>query len=112
MSNPCSPDVPTPFAVEVYQPASDRLYGLDAAARLAGVPRRSVLVYCRAGLVRPVLQPPHGVMGFTEEAIHAVRRIERMRAGRGIDLAWIKVLFELAEEVERLRAELRFLRDY
>ena len=82
-----------------------------AAAHLAGVPRRSILIYCRAGLVRPVVQPPHGVMEFTEEAIYTVRRIERLRTVHGLDLAWLKAMVDLLDEVERLRAEVRFLRD-
>lgn len=102
--------VPT-RALDVYQPKPNVLYALDAAARLAGVPRRSLLIYCRAGLVHATLQAPHGVMAFTEEAIFAARRIEHLRTVHGLSLAWIKTLFALADEVERLRAEVRFLRD-
>jgi len=61
--------------------------------------------------VRPVIQPPYGVMEFTEEAIYTMRRIEHMRTVQGLDLAWIKTMFDLLDQVERLRAELRFLRD-
>jgi len=86
------------------------MYNLDAAARIAGVPRRSILIYCRAGLVHSVSQPPYGVMAFTEEAIHTVRRIEYVRTVHGPDLALLKAMFDLIEEVERLRSELRFLR--
>jgi len=110
MSHPTLPDRPSHLALEMFQPEPNVLYSLDAAAHLAGVPRRSILIYCRAGLVQPVFQPPYGVMGFTEEAIHTVRRIEHLRALHRIDLAWVKVLFDLANEVERLRAEVRFLR--
>lgn len=98
-------------ALEVFQPEPSVIYSLDAAAELAGIPRRSILVYCRAGLVRPVLQPPYGVMGFTEEAIYTVRRIEQLRAVHGSDLDWLKTLFALLKEVDRLRAELQFLRN-
>ena len=48
---------------------------------------------------------------FTEEALHVVRRIETLRTVHGLDLVWIKTIFDLLEEVERLRAEVRFLRD-
>jgi len=99
------------LALEVYQPKPNVLYSLDVAAHIAGVPRRSLLVYCRAGLVQSVFQPPYGVMAFTEEAIHAVRRIEHVRTEHGSDLALLKTLFNLLEEVEYLRAELRFLRN-
>jgi len=99
------------FAVEVFQPKPGALYSLEAAAHLAGVSRRSILVCCRAGLVRPVFLPPHEVMAFTEEAIHTVRRVEQLRTVHGCDLASIKTMFALLDEVERLRAELRFWRD-
>jgi hypothetical protein len=103
---------PSPVALELFQPKPNVLYSLDAAAHLAGVPRRAVLIYCRAGLVRPVFLPPYGVMEFTEEAIHTVRRIEHLRAVHGVDLAWLKTMFDLLDEVDRLRAELRFLRNH
>jgi hypothetical protein len=51
-------------------------------------------------------------MAFTEEAIHTIRRIEHVRTVHGSDLALLKTMFDLMEEVERLRAELRFLRDH
>ena len=112
MSKRFVPDSPPPLAMELFQPKPNVLYSLDAAAHLAGVARRSILIYCRAGLVRPVVQPPYGVMEFTEEAIYTMRRIEYLRTVHGLDLAWIKTMFDLLDEVERLRAELRFLRNH
>ncbi len=72
-------DGPSSIALELFQPKPNVLYSLDAAAHLAGVPRRSILIYYRAGLVRPVFHPPYGVMEFTEEAIHTLRQIEYLR---------------------------------
>lgn len=103
-------DIRPPQTLELFQPKPNTLYSLDAAAHLAGVSRRSLLIYYRAGLVRPVFLPPYGVMEFSEEAIHTVRRIERLRSVQGIDLAWCKTVFDLLDEVDRLRAELRFWR--
>ena len=102
------PDVSSCLALELFRPDPRVHYSLDATAHLAGVPRRSILIYCRAGLVRPTLQPPYGMMTFDGEAICAVRRLERVRAALGLDVAWIKTVFDLLDEVERLRAELRF----
>ena len=99
------------FALELFQPDPNVVYTLDVTAHLAGVPRRSILAYYRAGLVRPVFQPPYGVMTFTDEAIYIVRRIEHVRTSHGVDVALIKTVFDLLDEVERLRAEVRFLRD-
>lgn len=100
------------LAVELFQPAPNILYSLDTAAHLAGVPRRSLLIYCRAGLVKPVFQPPYGMMGFTEEAIYAVRQLERFRIQHRTDTAWLNSLLELIHEMERLRAELYYLRNH
>ena len=99
------------LALELFQPHPNVLYSLDATAHLARVPRRSVLIYCRAGLVRPVFQPPYGVMAFTEETIYTVRRIEDMRTAHGLNVEWIKSMFALMDEVERLCAEVRFFRN-
>lgn len=111
MNKQADPDRSLRLSVEVFLPKPNILYGLDAAAHLAGVSRRSILLYCRAGLVRPVVQPPEQVLEFTEEAIRTVRKIEYMRTVQGLDVAWIKTIFDLLDEVERLRAELRFFRN-
>ena len=106
------PDHPAMRAVEVFEPRPDVLYTLDATAHLAGVSRRTIVIYCRAGLLRPIYQPPFGVMAFTDEAIHAVRRLERLRTDHGLDVAWLRAMAGLLDEVERLRAEVRFLRGH
>ena len=110
MSNPGDPEIPSALALELFQPSPNSLYTLDAIAHLAGVPRRSILIFCRAGLLRPVFQPPYGVMAFTEEAIYTVRRIEEVRAAHENGVAWLQSMFALLDEVERLRAEVRFFR--
>jgi len=112
MRDAYEPEIPSPRALDLFQPNPNVLYSLDATAHLARVSRRSILIYCRAGLVRPVFQPPYGVMVFTEETIFAVRRIEDVRAAHGIGVAWIKSMFDLVDEVERLRAEVRFFRSH
>jgi hypothetical protein len=111
MTEPTIPMSTSLLAIELYQPEPDVFYSLDTAVHLAGVSRRSFLVYCRAGLVRPVFQPPYGVMEFTEDAIYTVRRMEHLRAVHRSDLAWLNTVLTLLNEVERLRAELRFFRN-
>ena len=112
MSKRSDRDRPSPRALELFQPKPNVRYTLDAAAHLAGVSRRSILIYCRAGLVRPVVQPPYGVMEFTEEAIHTMRQIEHLRTVHHVDLAMLKAMFALLDEVEQLRAEVRFWRNH
>lgn len=98
------------LALDLFQPRANTFYSLDATAHLADVSRRSILIYCREGLVQPIFQAPHGIMVFTEEMIYTVRRIEHMRQVHGVDVALIKTIFDLLHEVERLRSEVRFLR--
>ena len=50
-------------------------------------------------------------MAFTEDAIYTARRIEELRAAHGMGVKWIKAMFDLLDEVERLRAEVRFYRE-
>ncbi len=99
------------FALVVFEPEPNILYSLDATAHLAGVPRRSLLIYCRAGLVQPIYQQPNGAITFTDAAIYTVRRLEHLRAMHTNDLAWLSTIMELENEVEYLRAELRFYRN-
>ena len=110
MSSASRPAVPSPLAVDLFHPDPDTLYDLNTAARLADLPRRMLLVYCRAGLVQPLLLPPYGIMAFTEEAIFTARRIDRLRALHGLNLGLLKTMLDLLDEVQRLRDELRFLR--
>ena len=110
MSNRPQAGIPANRAPALYLPQPSVLYTLEAAAHLAGISRRSLLILCRAGLIRPVLQPPYGVMAFTEEAIFIARRIEFARTVHGLGPAWIRSMVELMEEVDRLRQEVRFLR--
>ncbi len=98
---------PAIVALELFQPRPDAFYDLDATAHLAGVPRRVVLVYVRAGLVRPVLQPPYGVMEFTEEAVYTVRRVEQLRTAYGLERPGVTTLLALLDELEFLRSALR-----
>ena len=95
--------------LELFQPSPNTLYSLETAAYLAGVPRRSILIYCRAGLILPVYQPGSEVMEFTEESIYAIRKIEQLRLTYGLNLISLKTMIHLLEEVELLRAQLRIL---
>jgi hypothetical protein len=111
MTEQIIPVFPSLRALELFQPDPNVFYSLEEAAYLAGVSRRSFLVYCRVNLVRPVFQPPYGVMEFTEESIYKVRRMEYLRSIHGTDLAWLNTVLNLLDKVERLHAELRFFRD-
>ena len=91
-------------AIERFRPDPDRLYDVDMTARLAGVPRRSVLIYCRWGLVRPSPSPEVRGWYFSTDAIAAIRPAEYLRANRGVNLPGLRVIFELMDEFGRGRS--------
>ena len=97
-------------SIQIFDAQPGALYTLDAAAHLTGVSRRSILIYCKSGLVRPRLDEEYGAMSFDEQAIYNIRKIELLRGAHGVNLSGIKMIFELMEEVKRLQDEIRFLR--
>jgi DNA-binding transcriptional MerR regulator len=96
--------------VEIHDPQPGVFYSLEAVVHLTGVSRRSVLLYCKSGLVRAQQDPDVGSLAFDDEAIYTIRRVEYLRSHRGINLDGIRMIFELVNEVRRLEHEMRFLR--
>ena len=97
-------------AIQFFEPDPNAVYTIEAAEHIAHVPRRMILVYCKHGLVSPVVDPACGGYYFNDEGIRALRRIEYLRTVCGINLAGIKMILALMNEVERLCTEVRFLR--
>lgn len=95
-------------AIQLFEPDPGTAYTIEAVGHLAGVPRRVILVYCKHGLLSPVVDPDYGGYYFDDEAIRTVRRIEYLHNRYGLNLDGIKMIFQLMNEVERMRSELRF----
>ena len=83
---------------------------MEAAERLAHVPRRLIAVYYKHGLVSPVVDPACAGFYFNDEGIRTLRRIEYLRSVCGINIVGVKMIITLMNEAERLRTEARFLR--
>jgi MerR family transcriptional regulator/heat shock protein HspR len=95
-------------ALQVFEPGARAVYTIEVAAQMAQVPRRLIVLYYKHGLVTPVTDPAGPGWYFDDEAVRIVRRIEYLRATCGLNLAGIKLVMSLMNEVERLRTELRF----
>ena len=54
--------------IELHDPQPGVLYNLDGVVHLTGVSRRSVLLYCKSGLVRAQEAPNIGALAFDDEA--------------------------------------------
>ena len=96
--------------LEVHEPKPGVHYSLDAVVHLTGASRRSILVYCKSGLVRSHSEEEEGPMAFDDEAIYSIRRIEYLRSVRGINLEGIRMIFDLWAQLRKLEDEMRFLR--
>jgi DNA-binding transcriptional MerR regulator len=83
------------------EPMPEASYSLEIVSELTGVSTQTIVQYQEHGLIQPA---------FDDETIRALRRIEHLRETCEMNLAGLKLLTQLLEEVERLRAELRGLR--
>jgi MerR family transcriptional regulator, heat shock protein HspR len=97
-------------ALSLFEPDPRVAYPIEEVARLTHLPRHTIGVYCRWGLLRPAQDPDSGGWFFGDDAIRTLRRIEYLRQERGINLAGIRMIFDLVAELDQLREELRFLR--
>ena len=78
-------------AIQLFEPPEDAIYTIDATAHLVGVPRRTILVYCKRQLLSPVINRTDGGCCFDRDGDHALRRIEALRAVCGDELSGIKL---------------------
>lgn len=107
------PPIMSPLvALQLYEPESHLFYSIETAARLSHVSRRMIAVYCRQGLVSPVMDPSSGGWLFNDDGIRRLRRIEHLRETCGMNLNAVGMILSLLDEVEDLRREVRFLRQY
>ncbi len=94
-------------ALQLFEPPPNAVYSIEAVAQLVDVPRRRIAVYCRYGLLIPVANE-HGYC-FDGESIKTLRAIEGLRSVCGDDLAGIKMILRLMNEVQRLNSEVHSL---
>ena len=134
MINPMTRSVSTreialapPHEIELYEPAEDAIYTIEATAHLLDLPHRTILVYCKYRLLSPVVSAMDRSFFFDRDGIRALRRIEALRticgddfagmvrryfeqiAALNDDFAGIKLILDLTEELERLQTRVRSL---
>ena len=80
------------------------LYVISVAAELAGMHPQTLRIYERKGLLEPA-RTAGGNRRYSDEDIERLRRISDL-AAQGLNLAGIRRVMELEEEVARLQAEL------
>ena len=90
--------------LQLFDPPADAVYTIEAAAQLAGVPRRTILVYCKHRLLSPLDTEVEGY-SFDGDGVRSLRRIEALRTVCGDDFAGIRIILDLTKELERLQAD-------
>lgn len=96
-----------PHEIELYDPPFHAIYTIEATAHFAGVPRRTILVYCKHQLLSPEKDAANGAYSFNRNDVWTLRRIDALRSICGDDLAGIKIILDLTDALERLQAQLR-----
>jgi len=84
------------------------VYVISVAAELAGVHPQTLRIYERKGLLDPA-RTMGGSRRYSERDIARLRRINDLTAA-GLNLAGVKQVMELEDELERVQAELEATR--
>ncbi len=80
------------------------VYVISVAAELAGVHPQTLRIYERRGLLDPA-RTGGGSRRYSQRDIQRLRRIQELTTA-GLNLAGVKAVMELEDEVTRLRAQL------
>lgn len=80
------------------------IYVISVAAQLSGLHPQTLRQYDRLGLVSPGRAPGRG-RRYSVRDIELLREVQRLSQDEGVNLAGIKRIRELQDEVEALRAQ-------
>ncbi len=90
--------------------SSSTIYTLEMVERITHISRDRIVVYYQHGLISPVKQEEGENLFFDDEAIHKLRRIAFLLSEYSVNHEGLRKIFALIDELERLREEVRFLR--
>jgi MerR family transcriptional regulator, heat shock protein HspR len=85
-----------------------RTFLISVAAELAGMHAQTLRTYDRLGLVSPQ-RSSGGGRRYSQHDVDLLREVQRLSQDEGVNLAGIKRIIELTNQVEALRARLREL---
>jgi len=87
-----------------------RTFLISVAAELAGMHAQTLRTYDRLGLVSPQ-RSSGGGRRYSQHDVDLLREVQRLSQDEGVNLAGIKRIIELTNQVEALQARLRELAD-
>src|ERR671932_1891564 len=84
------------------------VYMISVAAELAGMHPQTLRIYESRGLIEPKRSPKNTRL-YSQEDVDRLRRIQELTTELGMNLAGVEKVFELEEELDRMRRKLRSL---
>jgi MerR family transcriptional regulator/heat shock protein HspR len=84
------------------------VYMISVAAELAGMHPQTLRIYETRGLITPKRSPKNTRL-YSQEDVDRLRRIQELTSDLGMNLAGVERVFELEEEIERMRRKMRNL---
>lgn len=90
--------------------SSRGVFMISVAAELAEMHPQTLRMYEARGLITPKRSPKNTRL-YSHDDVERLRRIQRMTAEEGLNLAGVETVLELEEELAKARAELERLRE-
>ena len=84
---------------------SQGVYMISVAAELAGMHPQTLRIYEARGLITPKRSAGKTRL-YSQEDVDRLRRIQELTSELGMNLAGVEKVFELEEELERMRARM------
>lgn len=86
------------------------VYMISVAAELAEMHPQTLRVYEARGLIQPKRSPKNTRL-YSQRDVERLRRIQQMTSEQGLNLAGVETVLEMEERVERMKAELKRMRE-
>ena len=84
------------------------VFMISVAAELAEMHPQTLRMYEQRGLIEPK-RSPKGTRLYSQEDVDRLRRIQELTSELGMNLAGVERVFELEEEMDRMRRRMRNL---
>jgi MerR family transcriptional regulator, heat shock protein HspR len=84
------------------------VYMISVAAELAGMHPQTLRIYESRGLITPKRSPKNTRL-YSQEDVERLQRIQELTGELGMNLAGVERVFELEQQIERMRRRMRNL---
>lgn len=91
----------------LFEPDLDAIYDLEIVCKITGISTQTLLQYQEQGLISYTDSSDSASESVNEETLRRLRYIEHLRSSYELNMAGIKHVFELMDQIESLQCELR-----